>query len=172
MKAKEADVPLERDLFLRSLLRELSGVLQDTVGIEQAGGYISIVGQNMGEWINREYRVALGCDTLSREQVNDVLNDLKARIHGTFHTISQDDGKLVFGNGRCPFEDKVLGRPSLCMMTSNVFGTIAAENLGYAKVCLHETIAGGDGHCRVVVYLNPDDPDAIGDEGNEYFRTE
>lgn len=172
MKASESNVPLERDLFLRSLVRELSGVLQDTVGLEQANGYISVVGQNMGEWINQEYRQSMGCECLNREQVTDVLNDLKARIHGTFYTVSQDDEKLVFGNNQCPFEDKVEGRPSLCMMTSNVFGTIAAENLGYAKVCLHKTIANGDGECRVAVYLNPDSAEALADEGNEYYRGE
>ena len=32
----------------------------------------------------------------------------------------------------------------MCMMTSNVFGHIAAENVGYAKVELQETIARGD----------------------------
>lgn len=172
MKASEADIPLERDLFLRSLLRELSGVLQDIVGIEQASGYISVVGQNMGDWLNREYRQAMNSPTLDREQVTDVLNDLKARIHGTFYTISQNEEKLVFGNTCCPFEDKVIGRPSLCMMTSNVFGTIVAENLGYAKVCLHQTIANGDGKCSVTVYLNPDSPETMADQGNEYFRSE
>ncbi len=32
----------------------------------------------------------------------------------------------------------------MCMMTSNVFGSIAAENLGYAKIELQETVATGD----------------------------
>jgi hypothetical protein len=39
------------------------------------------------------------------------------------------------------------------MMTSNVFGHIASQNLGYAKVELQETIAKGDPGCRVVIYL-------------------
>lgn len=37
------------------------------------------------------------------------------------------------------------------MMTSNVFGMIAASNLGYAKVELQETIAKGASGCRVIV---------------------
>jgi hypothetical protein len=41
------------------------------------------------------------------------------------------------------------------MMTSNVFGSIAAENLGYAKVVLDETIAHGAPGCRVTVFLQP-----------------
>ncbi len=43
----------------------------------------------------------------------------------------------------------------MCMMTSNVFGTIAAQNLGYARVDLDKTIANGDKECRVVVHLKP-----------------
>ena len=81
--------------------------------------------------------------------------DLKRRIQGDFYVIEEDDEKIVFGNRACPFAEKVVGRPAMCMMTSNVFGGIAAENLGYAKVVLEETIAEGDPGCRVVVYLKP-----------------
>jgi hypothetical protein len=88
---------------------------------------------------------AFGVDILSRGQVRDVLVDLKRRIQGDFFVIEEDEGKIVLGNRVCPFEDKVLGRRSMCMMTSNVFGSIAAENLGYAKVELQQTIASGDG---------------------------
>jgi hypothetical protein len=54
------------------------------------------------------------------------------------------------------------------MMTSNVFGVIAADNLGYAKVSLEETIARGDPGCRVVVYLRPSHESATA-HGREYF---
>ena len=74
----------------------------------------------------------------------------------------------MLGNRACPFADKVLGRPSMCMMTSNVFGSIAAENLGYAKVVLQETIAQGHPGCRVVVHLKPT-AEADAAEGREYF---
>jgi hypothetical protein len=49
--------------------------------------------------------------TLSRGQVAEVLVDLKRRIQGDFFVVSEDDEKIVFGNRRCPFEDKVIGRP-------------------------------------------------------------
>ena len=57
----------------------------------------------------------------------------------------------------------------MCMMTSNVFGAIAAENLGYAKVELQQTIARGDAGCRVVVYLKAT-PEAQAAQGREYFQ--
>lgn len=163
------EIPLERDLFLRTLIRELSGTLQEVVGIEEAAGFISVVGQNMGDQINHAYKSALKVSSLSREQVINVLVDLKDRIQGDFYVIEEDDDKIIFGNRTCPFAEKVIGRPSMCMMTSNVFGSIAANNLGYAKVELQETIAEGATGCRVVVYLELTE-DAEDAEGREYFK--
>jgi predicted ArsR family transcriptional regulator len=163
------EIPLERDLFLRTLIRELAGTLQDVVGLDEASGFISVVGQRMGEAIDRDYRAALGVTNLSREQVAAVLVDLKHRIQGQFSIIEESDDKIVLGNRACPFGDKVIGRPAMCMMTSNVFGAIAAENLGYARVELRETIAAGHPGCRVVVYLKPT-AEAQAATGREYFR--
>lgn len=163
------NVPLERDLFLRILIRELSGTLQDVVGVAEASGFVSVVGQRVGDLIDREYKAALGVSNLTREQVTDVLVDLKRRIQGDFYVIEETEEKVVFGNRICPFGDKVLDRPALCMMTSNVFGSIAAENLDYAKVELQQTIAKGDPGCRVVLYLKPT-PESEAAEGREYVK--
>lgn len=166
---RNADVPLERDVFLRTLLRELSGTLQDVVGLEEAGGFVSVVGQSMGRQIGEDYRSALQVERLTRQQVAEVLVDLKRRIQGDFYLISEDQDRIVLGNRRCPFGEKVADRPALCMMTSNVFGTIAAENLGYGKVDLQRAIARGDAECRVVVYVRMSDA-ADQAPGREYFR--
>lgn len=166
---KNLAIPLERDVFLRTLIRELTGTLQDVVGLEEASGFISVVGQNIGKQINQDYKAALEVSQLTREQVADVLVDLKKRIQGDFYVIEQTDEKIVLGNTACPFAEKVIGRPPMCMMTSNVFGSIAADNLGYAKVELQETIAMGASGCRVVVYLKPT-PEAEDSQGREYFK--
>ena len=166
---RDLPIPLERDVFLRTLIRELAGTLQDVVGLEEASGFISVVGQRIGDQINESYRGALDVPNLSREQVTDVLVDLKRRIRGDFYVIAQDDEKIVLGNRACPFAEKVIDRPAMCMMTSNVFGLIAAENLGYAKVALEETIARGGPGCRVVVYLRST-PEAEEAKGREYFQ--
>lgn len=163
------DVPLERDVFLRTLVRELAGTLQDVVGIDEASGFVSVVGQRVGDHIDHEYKAALRVDRLSREQVADVLVDLKRRIRGDFFIIEESDEKIVLGNRACPFAEKVEGRPALCMMTSNVFGSIAAENLGYAKVELQQTIAKGAPECRVVVYLKGT-PESEAADGREYVK--
>lgn len=168
---KELKIPLERDVFLRTLIRELAGTLQDIVGLEEASGFISVVGQNMGRQIDHDYKAALEVSHLTREQVADVLVDLKRRIQGEFYIIEQTDEKIVLGNQACPFAEKVIDRPAMCMMTSNVFGSIAADNLGYAKVELQETIAMGAPGCLVVIYLKPT-PEAEASQGREYFKGE
>ena len=168
---KDLDISLERDLFMRTLIRELATVLEDVVGMEQAEGYISVVGQNMGDQLNAEYCRAMSVSSLTREQVADVLVDLKHRIQGNFYIIEFSEDKIILGSKSCPFAEKVLGKEAMCMMTSNVFGRISAQNLGYAKVELQETIARGDHECRVVVYLNPEG-ESENAEGREYFEKE
>lgn len=165
-KADELDVELERDGFVRDVLRELSGTLQDVVGLDEAAGFVSLVGRQIGERLDRQYRDAWRVSQLSREQVPEALVDLKRRIHGKFRIVQDEPDHILLENERCPFEDRVHGRPALCMMTSNVFGTIAAENLGYSKVVLEETIAEGHGRCLVRVHLRPSPEES---EGREYF---
>lgn len=146
---------LDRNTFVLQLVRELTGVLQDVVGMEDAQGFISVVGLAMGEHLDAAYRNALSIDRLTREQVSMVLVDLKRRIAGDFYVVEEAEDRIVLGNRACPFGAAVQGRPSLCMMTSNVFGHIASQNLGYAAVELEKTIAQGAPECRVVINLRP-----------------
>ncbi len=164
-----ANIPLARDVFLRTLIRELAGTLQEVVGIEVASGFVSVVGQKIGEQIDEQYKKALHLTNLNRQQVSEVLVDLKKRIKGDLYIVEESDEKIVLGNRVCPFEDKVIGRPAMCMMTSNVFGGIAARNLGYAKVELKETIAQGNPGCTVVVYLKPTEESKAA-KGREYYK--
>lgn len=165
---KSIDIPLNNGDFVKSLLNHLSGSLQDIIGLEEAEGFISIVGGKIGEQIDAQYRDALKVQRLSRAQLTEVLVDLKARIGGDFYVVDETPGKIVFGNTHCPFGASVFDRPALCMMTSNVFGVIAAENTGYAKVSIDESIAKNHDHCKVTVHLSPDDS-AV---GREYYSSD
>lgn len=169
-RIEDARIPLERDPFLRSLLRELTGTLEDVVGLEEAAGYVSVVGGAIGEQIDADYRKALAVDKLDRDQVASVLVDLKRRINGDFYIIEEREDRIILGNRRCPFGEYVDGRPSLCMMTSNVFGRITADNLGYARVEVEESIAQGHGGCRIAVYLKPSED--VAPTAREYFGSD
>ncbi len=165
---RRSAVPLDRDIFLRALMRELAGTLESVVGPADTAGFISLAGGRIGEQIDADYKRAIRVSKLSRHQVTAVLVDLNRRVQGDFYIIEESDSKIVLGNRACPFGDKVADRPSLCMMTSNVFGKIAADNLGYAKVELQETIARGHSSCRIVVHIEPT-AEAETAPGREYF---
>lgn len=148
---------LDKDSFMSSVLRELAGVLEHTVGEREAEAYVNFVGLVVGRSINTIYRDAYQAGRLDARQVAATLVDLKARIDGGFTIESMDDTRIVLVNSRCPFGEKVIGRPSLCRMTANVFGSVTAENLGYARVRIDQAIARGDAGCRVVVHLEKAD---------------
>lgn len=167
----EFEIMLDRDIFTRRLIRELTNVLQDLVGMEQAKGYISLVGTKIGKIIEDLYKRSLDVKILTIEDIVEILVDLKKRIGGKFYIISHTPDKIVLGNKQCPFEEDVKGCPSLCMMTSNVFGGIVSRNSGFAKVCLQATIAQRDPECRVIIYLQ-NTKEALSAEGVEYLREE
>ena len=161
---------IEKDTFMRSVLRELVGMLEQTVGEREAEAYVNHVGLSLGRLLNEDYRASFGQDKLDARQVAATLVDLKARIDGGFSIETLDAEKIVLVNTACPFGDKVIGRPSLCRMTANVFGHIAAENLGYARVRIEEAIARGDTGCRVTVVISePYEPAGRGD--SEFFAS-
>jgi hypothetical protein len=107
----ELPVPPEGALFLRTLLRHPAGTLQKVVGVEEAAGFIRVLGQETGEEINQGCREALGVSRLTRERVADVLVDLGRRTQGDFHVIEQDDEKFVQGDRAGPSAEKVIDRP-------------------------------------------------------------
>ena len=163
-------LPIERDQFLRTMIRELAGTLQDVIGIEEAAGFLNVVGYRTGQHVNQLYQNGLQISNLSRQQVTAVLVDWKRRIQGDFYVIEETDEKIVLGNRKCPFAEQVEGREAMCVMTSNIFGAIAADNLGYARVELQDTIARGAQECKIVIYLKPSE---ASDEfvGQEYFKS-
>jgi predicted ArsR family transcriptional regulator len=135
------------------MLRELTGIHEQTVGAREAEGYINYVGLVMGRALNESYRAAYDTDRLDLQQVAATLVDLKARIEGGFSIESIDNERIVLVNTACPFGDKVIGRPSLCRITANMFGCVSAENLGYSRVRIEQAIARGDAGCRVIIEL-------------------
>ena len=158
---------LGRDSFFRSVIRELTTTITDLIGFNEAAGFVSIVGQRVGEEIDRDYRRSHGVPQLDRSQVESTLVDLKHRIGASFEIVESDAQRIVLTNTACPFREDIEGRPALCMMTSNVFGTVTADNLGYARVEIPRSIAEGHGHCRVIVNLKRGSG-----EGREYFAAD
>ncbi|MBR2655615.1 MAG: transcriptional regulator [Loktanella sp.] len=162
-----AEIQLTRTGFFLDMISQISTALEEVVGLEDAEGYFALVGSAIGADLGRQYRAELGHDDLSTDEIGQVLVDLKKRIDGGFRIESVEDNKITLVNTRCPFGSHVVGRRSLCMMTSNVFGIISAEASGRASVDIEEAFATGHDRCRVVVYLNtPSSP------GQQYFAAQ
>jgi len=171
---RDLDVDLNHLEFLADLITMLAGSLERVAGLDEASAYVSLVSDQMGEKILAAYRQALGSGVTDPSTVPAVLVDLKARIGGDFYVIEETSDRIVLGNRRCPFGDAVIGKPSLCRMTSGVFGGIAAEVAGHARVQIEESIAQGDRGCRIVVELGPG-KHRTHDEGvdsADYFKVE
>lgn len=163
-------VVLNETAFLRKFIRHITGTLEDVVGLHESNGFVATVAQRMGEQLNEAYRLSMGLDRLSLQHVTQVFIDLQKQINGDFSVTHEGEEKIVITGCACPFGKEVVDRPSLCMMTSNMLAVIAAENLGYAKASIEESLARGDNRCRIVMYLN-NSPEAARAEGCEFFQS-
>ncbi len=162
----ECEVDLDQAGFFRNVIGALAGTMEEVIGREDASAFVSVVGTRIGDDLSRQYRTALGGTASDLEAVAAVLVDLKTRIGASFEIASLSEDEIVLVNGDCPFAEKVLGRPSLCMMTATVFGRIVSQAKGYARVRVEEAIATGHGGCRVRVALKRGEG---GDDGHEFF---
>lgn len=162
-------IGLDRDTFMRRLIASLGHLNEGILGSDVAGAYIMNVGLSMGAAIEAEYKRFWGLDRpFTLDEYAHVIVDLKQKIKGNFSLVSKDPTKVLVRTTSCPFDEFVRQSPSLCFMTSSVFGGIAARNFGYAKVVLHKRIALGDPGCYVTVYLQRT-PEAEAAVGKEYF---
>lgn len=149
--------PIKREAFLLALAVQLAQTAEENQGPDAAGALVAQVGADIGAQMEAEYRRATGLEgPLSPAQLADCLVRLKSAIEGGFYVIEATDTRIVLGNTRCPFGDAVQRAPSLCRMTSSVFGGIAASTTGEdVTVDIQERIAIGDPGCRVVLDLAP-----------------
>lgn len=162
-------IALDRDTFMRRLIASLGLLNEGILGSDVAGAYIMNVGLSMGAAIEAEYKRFWELDRpFTVDEYTHVIVDLKQKINGNFSLVANDPTKVVVRTTSCPFDAFVRQSPSLCFMTSSVFGGIAARNFGYAKVVLHKRIALGDPGCYVTVHLQRT-PEAEASVGKEYY---
>lgn len=150
-----------KESFLRALVVQLSQAVEDEHGPEAAEAAVAQVGTDVGGQMEAEFRQAAEIvGRMSPEDLGRCYVRLKHAIDGGFRVVEATPERVVLENTNCPFGDTVRRAPSLCRMTSSVFGGIAARNTdGGASVLLEERIAVGDPGCRVVVYLGDPPPE-------------
>ena len=166
-----ASIAIDREDFLGMVFGAFTDALDDAVGRSEASGFIALVSMAVSEEIKARYLRALGTPRLDLAATVDAMIDLKRRLGGDFYVIEATPRRIVLGNRRCPFGELVKKSPSMCMVTSNVFGHMVAESQGYGRITLGDTIARGGAGCRIVIDLDPDAPDEGGQDyfGPDYF---
>jgi hypothetical protein len=144
-----------RELFLRALVVQLAHTLELHHGPDAAEAAVAQVGIDVGGRMEEEYRLATAVvGRLTPDQMADCFVRLKNAMDGAFHVVEANEERIVLGNRRCPFGGVVRQAPSLCRMTSSVFGGIAARNRDDgAAVLAEERLAVGDPECKVIIYL-------------------
>ncbi len=162
-------IALDRDLFMRRFIASLGHLNEGVLGSDVAGAYIMNVGLSMGAAIEAEYKRFWGIERpFTLNEYAHVIVDLKQKIQGNFSLVSKSAEKVVVRTTSSPSDAFVRQSPSLCFMTSAVFGGIAARNFGYAKVVLHKRIALGDDGCFVTVHIQRTS-EAEASVGREYY---
>ncbi len=154
----------DRETFLRALVVQLARTVELAHGPAAGEAAVAQVGTDVGGQMEEEYRRAEQVvGRMSPDQIAHCLVRLKHAIDGGFYVVEADEHRIILGNRRCPFGEAVQLAPSLCRMTSSVFGGISARNSDWgAAVLLEERIAVGDPGCRVVIWLEPPPEEASG----------
>jgi len=155
-----ADGSFSRESFLRALVVHLARGIEYADGPEAGSAAVEHVGLTVGGQMEAAYRTAEAiAGRLTPAQLADCMVRLKRGLGGGFEVLEITEDRIVLLNTRCPFGEVVRAAPTLCRMTSSVFGGIAARNHpGGASVMLEERIAVGDPGCRVTVYLGEPPP--------------
>jgi anti-sigma regulatory factor (Ser/Thr protein kinase)/predicted ArsR family transcriptional regulator len=160
-----------KEPFLRALVVQLATSVDEQQGPDAAEAAVAQVAADIGGQMEEEFRRARGIvGRLTTEQIADCYVRLKSAIDGGFRVSEMSGSRIVLVNDRCPFGDAVKKAPSLCRMTSSVFGGIAARNSERSvDVFLEERIAMGDDRCVVVVDLDP--PTELPERWSHRYRT-
>lgn len=162
------DVTRNRELFLGKIIGTLADTLEELVGPEEVQSFLTQVGTVLGRKLNDEYREQFNAKKLSARQTAAALIDLKTKIGGNFEVAEFTGNNFTIKNSSCPFGENINGRPSMCQIECSIFGRIVADNLGYARITIEDSIANGAPGCTVVIEL--DDTGSSGDFFNEYFE--
>lgn len=87
------------------------------------------------------------------KQTADASCSVMNRLGGGFVTENADEKSYTVINKKCPWGDYGNINPVLCMLTRAIFARIGIRVFKNISVDIKKTIAGGDGHCLVEVFV-------------------
>jgi two-component system cell cycle response regulator len=75
------------------------------------------------------------------------------KLGGSFSVEEVNEKGYVMRNNKCPWGEHGKINPVLCMMTKVIFARIGIHVYKDVNVDIEKTIAGGDGYCRIKIYM-------------------
>ncbi len=87
------------------------------------------------------------------KQTADASCSVMNRLGGSFVTENADEKSYTVINKKCPWGDYGNINPVLCMLTRAIFSRIGIHVFKSISVDVRKTIAGGDGHCLLEVFV-------------------
>ena len=75
------------------------------------------------------------------------------KLGGSFSVEEVNERGYVMRNNKCPWGEHGRINPVLCMMTKAIFARIGIHVYKDVNVDIEKTIAGGDGYCRIKIYM-------------------
>jgi signal transduction histidine kinase len=150
--------PLTRESLMLQLITHLSKLTYSLFDDHFSREYIMAASLRMAQAIDKKCKEAYGNDDhLSLEQFINLQLSTSDKL---FHLTEKAENKVVVCSNTCPFEKIINEVPNLCMVTSAIFGGIAALNFGFSKVSLRKQIVLGDSCCEVCIYVKNDEESA------------
>ncbi|MEW6544871.1 MAG: LuxR C-terminal-related transcriptional regulator [Nitrospirota bacterium] len=127
------------------------------------------IGVQIGRQVSEQHRLTLGLSLpFSRKEYGRCLSQsLPERMGWPCSLLEETADRLRFNIPSCPFGRSVAGNSDFCRLTSGVFGGIAADQFGYAKVCLTQGHGTPPRNCCVTVYIRKTD-ESMAAEGTVY----
>jgi len=88
------------------------------------------------------------------EQTANISCSVMNRLGGCFSVESVGENKYTIINKKCPWGDDI--NPVLCMLTKAIFARIGVHVFNDIDIAMTKTIASGDGHCLIQVFVRKD----------------
>ncbi len=149
---------------LRGILDSVGAILHPSA-IRQA---LRQIGVKLGRQASEQYRLVNGVsDPLSRKDYARCLVSLKELWRWECVLLDETANSLSLRIPSCPFGNSAASGSELCALTSALLGGIAADQFGYAKVCLKRGCGIPPQNCRVTIYIRKTD-ESLAAQGETY----
>ncbi len=149
---------------LRGILDSVGAVLHPSA-LRQA---LRQIGIKLGRQASEQYRLVNGVsDPLSRQDYARCLLSLKDIWGWDCVMLDERANSLSLRIPHCPFGSSAASGSELCGLESAVFGGIAADQFGYAKVCLNRGCGTPPQNCLVTIHIRKTD-ESLAAQGETY----